>query len=166
MTKFVQSLLEIAKKEVGVKETGSSNRGPRVDEYQKATWLDQKDWGAWCAAFVCWCVREALVKNKIKETPGFQRPRTAGAWDFERWSLAQDSTTQTRKPAGSDIQPGDLVVFKFSHIGIAQTGPDKNGNFTTIEGNSNSKGSRTGGMVCEGNRNISQVRSRIRFTLP
>ena len=166
MTKFVQTLLKVAKNEIGVKESGTSNRGLRVDEYQRATWLEQKDWGAWCAAFVCWCVREAMKETNTKETPGFRRPRTAGAWDFERWSLAQDSTTQTRKPPGNDIQPGDLIVFKFSHIGIAQSAPDRSGNFTTIEGNSNSKGSRTGGMVCEGSRNISQVRSRIRFTLP
>jgi hypothetical protein len=166
MTTFVKALLTIAHREVGVTEVGKSNRGPRVDQYQQATWLDKKDWGAWCAAFVCWVVREALSQTNTKETDNFKRPRTAGAWDFERWSLAQDSTTQTRKPAGSDILPGDLIVFKFSHIGIAQSAPDRQGNFTTIEGNSNSKGSRTGGQVCEGNRNISQVRSRIRFTLP
>jgi len=166
MTTFVKTLLSIARKEIGVTEVGSSNRGPRVDQYQQATWLDKKDWGAWCAAFICWVVREALTETGTKETLNFKRPRTAGAWDFERWSLAQDSTTQTRKPAGKDILPGDLIVFKFSHIGIAQSAPDKEGSFSTIEGNSNSKGSRTGGQVCEGKRNISQVRSRIRFTLP
>jgi len=165
MSNFTERLVKIATAEVGTKEDGTSNRGKRVDDYQKATWLSPKDWGAWCAAFMCWCIREAMKAEGIAETTGFQRPQTAGAWDFERWSLAQDSTTQTRKPAGTDIQRGDLVVFKFSHIGMATSAPDSQGYFTTVEGNSNSKGSRTGGMVCEGNRSIDAVRSRIRFTL-
>ena len=165
MSKLAPQIVEIALKEVGVKESGTSNRGPRVDQYQRATWLEEKDWGAWCASFVCWVVREAMKATGIKETAGFKRPQTAGAWDFERWSLAQDASTATRKPPGKDIQRGDLLVFTFSHIGIAQGPPDAKGNVITVEGNSNSKGSRTGGMVCEGLRHVSQVRSRIRFTV-
>ncbi len=165
MSKFTERLVLTALAEVGVKETGTSNRGPRVDEYQRATWLDQKDWGAWCAAFVCWVVRGAMTLEKIKETDGFHRPRTAGAWDFERWSLEQDYTTKTAKPAGRDIKRGDIVIFTFSHIGIATSAPDADGNFHTVEGNSNSQGSRTGGMVCANTRNINLVRSRIRFTI-
>ncbi len=90
MSLFIDSLIATAEAELGVKENGTSNRGPRVDQYQRATWLDPKDWGAWCAAFVCFCVREALSKSKLKETKGFRLPQTAGAFDFERWSLAQD----------------------------------------------------------------------------
>lgn len=165
MSKFTEKLVQIALAEVGTKEIGKTNRGPRVDDYQRATWLDQKDWGAWCAAFCCFCIREALKAEGIKETTGFKRPRTAGAYDFERWSLAQDDTTSTRKPCGKDIQRGDLVIFSFSHIGIATGPPNSKGIFPTVEGNSNSKGSRTGGMVCEGSRSIDLVRSRIRFTV-
>ena len=165
MTPFTERLVLTALAEVGVKEVGSTNRGPRVDEYQRATWLDEKDWGAWCAAFVCWVVRSSMNIEKIKETDGFRRPQTAGAWDFERWSLEQDATTQTAKPAGRAIQRGDLVIFTFSHIGIATSGVDSEGNFHTVEGNSNSAGSRTGGMVCTNIRNTKLVRSRIRFTL-
>lgn len=165
MSKFTERLISVASAEVGTKETGTSNRGPRVDEYQRATWLKEKDWGPWCASFVCWCIREVLKAEGIKETTGFKRPQTAGAFDFERWSLAQDNSTQTRKPCGTDIKRGDLVIFSFSHIGIATGPPNSKGVFPTIEGNTNARGSRTGGMVCEGSRNISLVRSRIRFTI-
>lgn len=165
MTPFLAHLLRIAKAEVGTVETGSSNRGPRVDQYQRATWLDQKDWGPWCAAFICWVVREALKAAALKETTGFSRPQTASAWGFEKWSLAQDSTTATRKPPGGDIRPGDLIIFRFSHIGIATSTPDSKGFITTIEGNSNSRGSRTGGSVCENRRSLDTIRSRIRFTI-
>jgi len=165
MSLFIDNLISTAENELGVKEVGTSNRGPRVDDYQRATWLEEEDWGAWCAAFICFCLRQALAKSKLKETPGFKLPRTAGAFDFERWSLAQDSSTQTRKPAGSDIQRGDLVIWSFSHISIALGPPDSQGNIRTIDGNSNARGSRTGGMVCLVTRNISKIRSRIRFTI-
>lgn len=163
--KLSESIVQIALAEVGTKELGKSNRGPRVDEYQRATWLKPGDWGAWCASFVCWVIREAMKAEGIKETSGFKRPQTAGAFDFERWSLAQDSTTQTRKPCGKDIERGDLVIWSFSHISIALGPPDSKGMLKTVDGNSNAKGSRTGGMVCEPTRHISLVRSRIRFTI-
>ena len=163
--KLSESIVQTALAEVGTKELGKSNRGPRVDEYQRATWLKPGDWGAWCASFVCWVIREAMKAENIKETSGFKRPQTAGAFDFERWSLAQDSTTQTRKPCGKDIERGDLVIWSFSHISIALGPPDSKGMLKTVDGNSNAKGSRTGGMVCEPTRHISLVRSRIRFTI-
>ena len=163
MSKLAPKLVEVARREIGVKEVGSSNRGPRVDEYQRATWLDQKDWGAWCAAFICWIVREAMVEAGVPETDKFKRPRTAGAWDFENWSLGQDKSTWTKKPHGGDIQPGDIIVFTFSHIGLATSAPDAAGCVSTIEGNSNAAGSRTGGMVVANRRHVTAIRSRIRF---
>lgn len=165
MSAFTEQLVTTALAEVGVREVGSSNRGPRVDQYQRATWLEEKDWGAWCAAFVCWTIREAMKVQGVKETKGFKRPQTAGAFDFERWSLAQDSSTQTRKPCGKDIQRGDLVIWSFSHISIALGPPDKQGMLQTVDGNTDSAGSRDGGGVYQKIRNISRVRSRIRFTL-
>jgi hypothetical protein len=101
----------------------------------------------------------------VTESATFKRPRTAGAWDFENWSLAQGSETSTKKPHRGDIQAGDIVIFKFSHIGIAISAPDKAGNVSTIEGNTDGKGSREGGAVLRKVRNVSSIRSRIRFTV-
>lgn len=174
MKSLAELIPEIALKEVGVEEVGTSNRGPRVDEYQKATWLNPADWGAWCAAFVCWVVREAMAVNGGKDKDGkpysFKRPRTAGAWDYERWSLEQDESTQTLKRTSTrpiregDLKKGDLVIFTFSHIGIA-VADAQDGKVMTVEGNSNAAGSRTGGKVCVQHRDLSLIRSRIRFTV-
>lgn len=165
MSFFIDNLIRIAQSEVGVEEVNGSNCGPRVNEYKAATWLPaDKPW-PWCAAFVCWCVLESMKASGIKETKTFKRPRTAGAWDFENWSLAQDATTWTKKPHRGDIQAGDIIVFKFSHIGIALSSPDKNGNVRTVEGNTDAAGSREGGGVFRKTRNVSQIRSRIRFRL-
>ncbi len=162
MSKLASALVTLALKEVGVEEIGGTNTGPRVNEYKAATDLPPNKSWPWCAGFVCWCVREALKLTGIKETKGFKRPVTAGAWDFERWSLAQDDTTQTRKPHGGDIQPGDIVIFTFSHIGIAISAP-KDGYVETVEGNTDAAGSREGGGVFRKTRKLSQIRSRIRF---
>ena len=165
MSAFLQTLIQTAEAEVGVEEVNGSNCGPRVNEYKAATWLPADKAWPWCAAFICWIVQEAMRKASIHETAGFKRPRTAGAWDFENWSLAQDSTTWTRRPHRGDIEPGDIVIFRFSHIGLAVSAPDKNGNVRTIEGNTDTAGSREGGGVFRKVRRLDQIRSRIRFRL-
>ena len=165
MSKLALTIIEVARQEIGTSEVNGSNCGPRVNEYKSATWLPaDKSW-PWCAAFVCWCVREALTLSGIKETPTFKRPRTAGAWDFENWSRVQDISTNMKKPHRGDIQPGDIVIFNFSHIGIATSAPDKNGNVRTIEGNTDGAGSREGGAVLAKVRSLKSIRSRIRFTV-
>lgn len=151
--------------EIGVRESPkNSNRGKRVDEYKAATTLDSKQAWPWCAAFVCFIVREAMTKCGIKETKTFKRPTTAGAWDFIRWSKEQDNTTSTLiSPKAKDIQPGDIIVFKFSHIGISSSAANTMGEFFTVEGNTDLNGSREGGGVYSKKRNISSVKARIRF---
>jgi hypothetical protein len=163
MKDFASEIVRIAKAEIGTQEVNGSNCGERVNEYKAATWLNPKVGWPWCAAFVCWVIREALISCGVKETKTFKRPRTAGAWDFENWSLAQDDTTWTKKPHRGDILPGDIVIFTFSHIGFAASKPDKNGNVICIEGNTDAKGSREGGGVYAKTRHVSKIRSRIRF---
>jgi hypothetical protein len=165
MSHFINALIQIAELEVGTSEVNGTNCGPRVNEYKAATNLPPAKSWPWCAAFICWVVREAMKKASIHETKTFRRPRTAGAWDFENWSLAQDDTTSTKKPHRSDILPGDIVVFKFSHIGLALSAPSPSGFVKTIEGNTDGSGSREGGSVLIKSRPVSAIRSRIRFNL-
>jgi hypothetical protein len=103
---------------------------------------------------------------KIKQTSTFKRPRTAGAWDFINWSKEQDKTTSTVfRPKSKDIKGGDIVVFTFSHIGIATSSADSEGFFDAVEGNTDSNGSREGGGVYAKRRHISKIKARIRFTI-
>jgi len=165
MSKFTDAIVTLARAEIGVTEVNGSNCGPRVNIYKAATLLNPHLGWPWCAAFVCFIVREAMTQCGVKETKTFKRPKTAGAWDFENWSLAQDDTTQTKKPHRGDILPGDLIVFKISHIGIAVSAPNSAGYILTVEGNTDSKGSREGGGVFLKQRHVSELRSRIRFTI-
>lgn len=104
-----------------------------------------------------------MIEAEVQETDTFKRPRTAGAWDLENWSLKQDESTWTRKPHRGDIEAGDIVVFTFSHVGFAISEPDADGYVLTVEGNGNSAGSREGGSVVMQRRHLSKIRSRIRF---
>ena len=157
--KLAEEIVRLATKEIGVQEVNGTNSGKRVKEYQSATSLGGTGW-PWCAAFICFIVRAAMANLCIKETEKFKRPTTASAWGFEAWSRAQDKTTNTKKP-----HDGDIVVFTFSHIGIATGSPDRSGFVPTIEGNTDGEGSREGGAVLAKKRHVSKIRSRIRFAL-
>lgn len=161
MKTLSEIIREIAIEEIGVQEIGNTNTSPRVREYQSATSLDGTGW-PWCAAFICWVVMRAMAQHGGKFT--FTRPVTASAYGFDEWSLAQDNSTKTRRSHGGD----EIAIFSLksvSHCGIAISKPDKNGWFRTVEGNSNSAGSRTGGMVVYQRRHVSNVRDWITFTV-
>jgi hypothetical protein len=164
---FQTKLCATALAEVGVHESPkNSNFGPRVNQFKAATNLPATEAWAWCAAFICFVVRDTLAACGVKLTKGFVRPTTAGAWDFINWSKAQDDRTTTlMSPRAKDIQAGDIVVFKFSHIGLAVSGADAGGTFWTCEGNTDLAGSREGGGVYKRTRNICNVKARIRINL-
>mgnify|MGYP000296441851 CR=1 FL=1 len=162
------AIVRIASAEIGVEEVGGSNCGPRVNQYKAATNLKPTESWPWCAAFVCWVVRQAMFDAEVPETRTFRRPTTAGALDLENWSLRQDDSTQTRVPARGDVQAGDIITFRFStggHTGFAVSAPDKNGDFYSVEGNTDQAGSREGGGVFRKRRNVKQLHGRIRFTI-
>jgi hypothetical protein len=168
MSQFTEALVRIVRAEIGVHEDGESNTGARVNEYKSTTRLPAYENWPWCAAFVDWGVYRALLASDIPQTATFRRPTTAGAWDLIRWSLAQDGTTKTMRRPGRDIQPGDIVVYEFSHCGIAVSTCDDTGHFLAVEGNTSAgvDGSqRNGGGVHQRTRRSNQVKARIRFTV-
>lgn len=163
---FGEVLADVALTQVGIREVDGSNSGPHIQKYQRATWLDGTGW-PWCAAFICWCVREGLAKTGDIEMP--YRPKTAGAWDFEKWARGgygdNGDLVHLINPARpAEIRRGDILVYEFSHIGIADGPPDATGRIPTIEGNTNAAGSREGDGVFAKTRRPDQVRSMIRIT--
>ena len=159
--KLADKLVSFARNEIGVEEVDGTNCGVRVDQYKSATNLPPHEAWPWCAAFIDWLVREAMRDGGPYT---FARPTTAGAWDVENWSRKQDGSTQTKRSPGSDIQAGDIVIFKFSHIGICVRGPEAD-RIRTIEGNTDAAGSREGGGVFEKSRSLDSIKTRIRFTV-
>jgi ribosomal protein S6E (S10) len=148
-------LVELAKKEVGVEEVDGTNCGVRVNQYKDATWLDEKKNWPWCAAFICFLFQQGMKDKKYT----FERPQTPSAYGFEGWCLNQDRSVLLKR--SGKISKGDIVIFNFSHIGIAIE-DEANGVVLTIEGNTDQAGSREGGGVYIKQRKRSLIRSFIK----
>jgi len=147
--------------QLGIRET-SQNRGPGIDKFWSATTYPDgaHDRQPWCAAFVCWVVREALFAAPRMEV-AWTRPSTPAAYGFDLWAMENRGKGVEYRVENSTARAGDIVVFQFKtggHIGIV-IGRDDAGNLLTIEGNTNAAGSREGGGVFDKVRPLSSVRS-------
>ena len=156
-----KAIARIALAEVGTKEVGGNNCGPRVREYQEATSLGVGP-HAWCAAFVCWVLKEASRLHP-EELPAASLPNTARAFEFQAWArkngheILGDDT---------DIQAGDIIIYEISHIGFAVS-ESKNGmKVDDVSGNTNGRGDResnTGDGVWRKDRRRSDILCVIRI---
>lgn len=91
-------IVEIARCEIGVREIGENNRGPRVEEYLRAAGVQPP--GAWCAAFVRWVYAQAGAP-----CAPFVRAGVARAWRGwpARWRLLPEHA--------ASVRPGDVVIL-------------------------------------------------------
>lgn len=166
-----QKLIDIARKEIGTVETPpNSNRGPRVQQYQSACDYSKEartGW-KWCAAFVCWTIKEWLkdpaVRDALKLRTAAEveawRPRTAAAYGFHDWAEQRGLLVMDDSP-DHVLHTADIVTFDMSHIGIVAN--DEGPLIYTIEGNTDSAGSRDGGGVFAKTRQRSFARKFIRI---
>lgn len=170
---LTDALLDIARREVGVEETGGNNLGPRIDDYRAATWLEPGPW-PWCAAFTSWVLREALRtqagRSFLNGHDAHQwRCRAAAAFEWISW--ARHRGLLVIDPSAGPAAPGDFVVYEFSHIGIVElpvevAGEPRARQLITIEGNTALKGLRdsdAGDGVWRLRRSVSLVRAYIRL---
>lgn len=121
MTTTIESLVAIAKKEVGTKE-GANN------DTKYGVWFKYNH-APWCAIFVSWVFAQAGVGNKVL--------KTAGCIELEVWGVKNKLTV----PIAS-VKAGDIVLFdwdksgKPEHVGIATGVIDPHTHLVpTIEGN-------------------------------
>ncbi len=175
----VSQLVAIAAEQVGAREVGGNNKGATVREYQGATWLQPDAW-AWCAAFICWVIREWLqlpegvaycTAHGITNVEAW-RCKDASAFGFIKWAKTQNLVIFDERDPKLRPRAGDLIVYNFSHIGIVENGAYVNGQYgptiKTIEGNThveaNSRDSEAGGDgVWRMQRPVSLVRAYIRL---
>lgn len=157
------AIVAIAESQLGVKET-SKNYGPKLAKYWEATSYPEgmKNREPWCAAFVAWCVREAGRVEGWLNKGETNRPRSAAVRD---WVPAALKLGWKVFGPGDPVlfpAPGDIVVFKFSHVGIVT---DREAyDVKTIEGNTNEHGEREGKYVLRRERAMREMcRSFIRL---
>ena len=126
-------LVEVAKDELlaGAEEIGGNNRGEWVAKYYKRDDASRYH-GAWCAAFVGWCLQQAY---------GEEAPYK---WGARR--LVDAVELAGEEVALEDAQPGDVIGWKrdssttpyAGHVGIIAAVDCEH--IYTIEGNSGPKG--------------------------
>jgi hypothetical protein len=148
------AIVGIAESQLGVKEA-TRNQGKEIAKYWPAT--DYPEGHAnrepWCAAFIAWCVQQAGIEP---------RPRSAAVANWVKDALKLKWTVFGPGDPLLFPRAGDLVVFKFSHIGLVtgRAGYD----VQTIEGNTNEHGEREGKFVMRHERSMrSECKSFIRL---
>lgn len=126
-------IIQVADREVGVREATGHNDGLRVGEYQKTTGNRKGD--SWCASFVKWVYLQCGVSLPING---------AAKSCFNKDGLVYYQTRFIQEP-----KPGDIfTIYSSSERRICHTGLYRgyynSRIYTTIEGNTNDNGSSNG----------------------
>lgn len=144
MTPFVAKVLEVAAREIGVREVGR-NRGKRVEIYQASVGLEPGN--PWCAAFVSWCFLSAAREL------GVPCPLHPSGGALKLWRLAEPEARKKHP------EPGAIFVIDhgggLGHVGIVEA--VRIGFVQTIEGNTSTGGSREGDGVYRRTRPLTDV---------
>jgi|SRR5436190_1980704 len=147
-----EKALEIATKEIGNQEIPlGSNWGEHVKKYLHSVGIDFP--ASWCMAFVYWCYSEAAKEMSIPSFPLFRSGGVLNTWNH----------TPPNHKVTAPI-PGDIFIEDHGH-GLGHTGivESIDGQFVnTIEGNTNTNGSREGVEVERKKRTISKMKGFIR----
>lgn len=137
----VKDVLNIARKELGVKESPASSNNVKYN-----TWFyghAVRDTSAikypWCMAFVQWCFAQA------GQTLPCKTASCSALLNFYRQNFPE---CVKAKP-----NAGDIVIYTFGHTGIVES--VSSGEFAAIEGNTSVSGSQSnGGEVCRKTRKL------------
>lgn len=139
---------KVYESQLHVREKSGKNDGVEVERYLRYTGLGKGN--AWCAAFVCWTLGEASVIN----------PKNA--WSPTLVPISKLVYENKSKIYNGTPQCGDVFGIYYSnlkrvgHVGFIDSWSD--GSYTiTVEGNTNSAGSREGDGVYRKRRLKSQI---------
>ena len=146
----VSELLEIARRQIGVKESP-----PKSNNVRYNTWYYGREVSGsaypWCMVFVQWVFDQAGVKLPV-------RTASCGALMRAAQSAGQWVT--------GDYRPGDVVIYDFpggaatDHCGIVES---VDGTYiSAIEGNTSSTSDADGGAVERRARKFSQIVGAVR----
>lgn len=149
---LAQLALQTAISQLGVSEQPvGSNSGPMVNEYLRSVGLNPGY--AWCQAFVYWCYKQAAEQRK-ENNPVIKIAGVLGCWN--RTATEFKITKEEALKSPTQLKPGDQFVLNFGkgtgHTGIIESIDGQQ--IHTIEGNSNTDGSREGYEVVRHLRNL------------
>ena len=146
----VSELLEIARRQIGVKECPPSSNNVRYNTWYYGREVSGRAY-PWCMVFVQWVFDQAKVKLPI---------RTASCGALMRAAQSAGQWVE------SDYKPGDVVIYDFpggaatDHCGIVEA---VDGTYiSAIEGNTSSASDADGGAVERRARKFSQIVGAVR----
>lgn len=160
----VSKCIEIEKSQLGIHEIGYSNTGIEVNEFQLigSNGEVKKGGQPWCAYFQQWAwIRtcEALNLEYKNDYSGYTPYLVS--WGKQK-GICKGGHSGGGHIDRNELEIGDWVFIYSStrdnacHI-VMFIGFDKDGNMITLEGNTNSGGSRDGGSVCKRIRPLHQA---------
>lgn len=130
----ISDIVRIAQTQIGVKEDyNKADCGAAIQKYGGPCGA------AWCAYFTTWVYQQA----------GYKIPKIGRAFGTYDWFTAHQMTFT---PKQGTPQPGDIIVFNSSHIGIVES--YANGTVHTIEGNAGHHPKHLNGEVKQEHYNI------------
>lgn len=149
-----EKAIEIAKGEIGNQEIPlGSNWGEHVRKYLNSVGIDFP--ASWCMAFVYWCFDQAAKDMGIPKNPLYRSGGVLNVWNHT------PVDNKVTKP-----KPGDIFIQDhgkgLGHTGIVESVDDLY--VHTIEGNTNTNGSREGIEVERKKRLIGKMMGFIHFT--
>lgn len=134
---------------IGVREATGNNDGIEVEKFLKSTGLGKGY--AWCAAFVNWCFIQCGIKT-------VKSPAWSPSWFPNDKVIYKRNNTIKRQP-----QSGDVFGIWFSskkrvaHVGFIDDWQNGSDYAITVEGNTNTAGSRDGDGVYKKRRLKRQI---------
>lgn len=149
------SLCGIYTAEIGVREQSGRNDGKQVETY--LAYVGLKKGNPWCAAFVCWSLGKAGIRNPRSGWSPDLFPARNVCWQ-------RSMSLRLKKVAGGEARcprKGDVFGIYFpdkkriAHVGFVDSWDDKY--VITVEGNTNAAGSREGDGVYRKRRLIMSV---------
>jgi len=149
-------ILKIARKEIGVKEKPAGSNNVKYNTAYYGHKVSGSNY-SWCCVFVWWVFKRAKASKLFYDGEKTSYCPSVGDWGIEK-KLTVPKNKGTK---------GDLALFDWNnngtsdHIGFIEK-KNKDGSYTTIEGNTSITSNDNGGKVMRRKRYISNINYIIR----
>lgn len=148
-----QALATLLQSKVGVRESGGQNCGAAVLEFQEATYNGPGD--SWCMSFIIWGLRKILGHCPVPVSGRCETVRDYA--DKKGWTVGVD---RVEEYSIGFVVNGENHAH---HAFFVREGVGEDGQFGTVEGNTNDRGDSNGDGVYDRRRGGPFDRNRYVF---